>query len=98
MSLPMSLFRYVNVINLALGFPNLNHVQLANSFLDLQGGDADGYVWCLLIGAITEGFLSMFWLFNEGGASDMLFPSLCPCPLATLVQFVKGKTFSSSTS
>ena len=64
-----------------LGFPKLTHVQLANSFLDLQGGHAARYICCLLTGV---------FLFIEGGASDMSCPSLFLCPLATLVQFSKG--------
>ena len=75
---------------LALGFPNLTHVQLANSFVDFQGGGAAGYVCCLLIGAITEEFVSASWLSIEGGASDISCASLFLCPLATLVQFAKG--------
>ena len=73
-----------------LGFPNLTHIQLANSFLDLLWGSIAGHVCCLLIGAITEEFLSMSWLFIESGASDMSCPSLFICLSAILVQFAKG--------
>ena len=45
---------------LGLVFPNLTHVQFANSFLDLQGGSTAGYVWDLFIGAITTEFPSAF--------------------------------------
>ena len=76
---------------LDFGFPKLTHAQLANSFLDLQGKGAAGYVCHLLIGAITEEFLSVSWLFIEGGVSDMSCPSLFLCSLATLVKFAKGK-------
>ena len=81
------------LLNLGLGFPNLTHVQIANSLLDLQGGSAARYFCDPIIGANPAEFLYAcgFCLGNE--VLDISCPSfceLCPCFLATLVQFAKG--------